>query len=138
MICTLNTLCNKTKCYVSNKVGRHYPKVLAAPGPIFVLSFHSVLTLSMTRLVRKLLWNILWHFCILLVSGQLLVKVQSKGRRGDCVAGDSFYSRGSRESKAWYLLEANHTLLLTKDTEECFSSLFSHEHNDPSLPSVLQ
>lgn len=92
----------------------------------------------MTRLDQKLLWNILCHFCILLVSGQLLVKVQSKGRRGDCVTGDLFYSRGSRESKAWYLLEANHALLQTKDTEEWFSSLFSHVHNDPSLPSVLE
>lgn len=52
--------------------------------------------------------------------------------------GDLFYSRGSRESKVWYLPLADHPVLLTKETEEWFSSLFSHEHNDSSLPSVLE
>jgi len=48
-----------------------------------------------------------------------------------------FYSRGSRKSKVWYLTGANHPLLLTKEAEAWFSSLFSHEHNDSSLPSTL-
>lgn len=46
---TLKTLCNKTKCWVSNKADRHYPKVLIAPGLAFVLSFLSGLNCKLDK-----------------------------------------------------------------------------------------